>query len=86
MGEITALSVRSYDATIQLTVADVAIYDRRNPSMVRMHLKKMKTTQFSGIDVYSGRTDDNLCPVAALLAYLIVRGMAPRPLFHLQDG
>ena len=86
MGEITSSSVRSYDASCQLMMADVAIDDGQNPTVVRIHLKRTKTTPFSGVDVFLGRTDDDLCPVSALLAYLAVRGVAPGPLFRFQDG
>ena len=86
MGEITSSSVRSYDASCQLTMADVAIDDGQNPTVVRIHLKRTKTTPFSGVDVFLGRTDDDLCPVSALLAYLVVRGVTPGPLFRFQDG
>ena len=36
--------------------------------------------------VYIGSTFDDLCPVVALLAYLVVRGGAPGPLFCHPDG
>ena len=40
-----------------------------------IHLRKSKTDQVSrGVDIYLGRTDEDLCPVAALLAYLALRG------------
>ena len=67
-------------------MADVAIDDGQNPTVVRIHLKRTKITPFSGVDVFLGRTDDDLCPVSALLAYLVVRGVAPGPLFRFQDG
>ena len=38
------------------------------------------------VDVYMGSTGDALCPVAALLAYLAVRGGEYGPLFRLKDG
>ena len=54
---------------------DVAVDDHSNPSLVRIHLRKSKTDQLGrGVDIYLGRTDEDLCPVAALLAYLAVRG------------
>ena len=39
-----------------------------------------------GVDIYLGRTDEDLCPVAALLAYLALRGREPGPLFKMSDG
>ena len=54
--------------------------------MVRIHLKRMKTTQFLGVDVFLGRTDNDLWPASALLAYLVIRRMTSGPLFRFQDG
>jgi hypothetical protein len=86
MGEITAPSAQTYDSNSHLTVSDVAVDDNSNPTVVRVHLKRTKTSQYSGIDVYLGRTDNELFPVAALLAYIAARGMSPGPLFRFQDG
>ena len=36
--------------------------------------------------VVVGNTGDELCPVAAVLAFLAVRGSGPGPLFKFQDG
>ena len=35
-----------------------------------------------GVKLVLGRTNDNLCPVTALLTYLSHRGNSPGPLFH----
>jgi hypothetical protein len=86
MGEITSCSTLTYDDSRQLTVADVAVDDGQNPTVVRIHLRRTKTTPFSGVDVFLERTEDDICPVSALMAYLAVRGMAPGPLFRFQDG
>jgi hypothetical protein len=52
MEEITSCSTLTYDASRQLTVADVAVDDGQNPTVVRIHLKRTKTTPFSGVDVF----------------------------------
>ena len=36
--------------------------------------------------MYVGRTNKPLCPVSAVLAYMVMRGKAPGPLFIFQDG
>ena len=36
--------------------------------------------------MYVGRTNKLLCPVSAVLAYMVMRGKAPGPLFIFQDG
>ena len=50
--------------------------------MLRIHLNRSKCDQFGrGADIFVGRTGNELCPVAAALAFLAVRGGAPGPLF-----
>ena len=64
---------------------DVAVDDREQPSMVRIHLKRSKGDQFgAGADIIFGKTGLPLCPVSALLAYIEVRGSAPGRLFNMQ--
>ena len=36
--------------------------------------------------MFTGNTGDELCPVAAILAYLLVRGAVKGPLFQFADG
>ena len=36
--------------------------------------------------MYVGRTDNWLCPVTAVLSYLVARGSGPGPLFKWEDG
>ena len=38
------------------------------------------------MDIFLGRADDDLCPVAAILAYLAIRGDAAGPLFRRSNG
>ena len=60
---------------------DIAIDDHSNPLMLFVHLKSSKCDQIrQGITLYVGRTNAQLCPVAAVLAYLVVRGNNPGPL------
>ena len=37
-----------------------------------------------GVDLYVGRTFNNLCPVAAMLVYMAIRGQAEGPLFLIE--
>ena len=63
---------------------DVAVDDREQPTMVRIHLKRSKCDQFgAGADVILGKTGLPLCPVSALLACIEVRGSAPGMFFFL---
>ena len=69
------------------TINEVATDSHDKPSMVMIHLRTSKTDQFSqGVDIYLGATGTNLCPVAALLAYVAVRNNGVGPLFIHQDG
>ena len=87
MGELTVSSDSSFDARSNLTFDDLALDRPANPKIVRIHLKQSKTDQFrQGVNIFIGRTGDNLCPVTALLAYLAVRGRGPGPLFRFKDG
>ena len=46
-----------------------------------------KTDPFRrGVSIFLGKTDSDLCPVAALLSYLAKRGLAPGPLFRFDEG
>ena len=57
------------------------------PRMIKLHLRVSKTDQFrEGSDVYLPRTYCRLCPVAALLSWMVVRGCEPGPLFRFSSG
>jgi hypothetical protein len=55
--------------------------------MVKIHLKQSKTDQLGrGVDIVVGRTDSDLCPVAAILAYIAARGNRQGPFFLTGTG
>lgn len=82
MGELLPESERSFNQASHLSWGDVAVDDRLSPTMVRVHLKRSKCDQFGeGVDVIVGRTNNSLCPVTAMLAYMASRGVAPGPFF-----
>ena len=86
-GELTVPSDAEFDEQVHLCVADVALDDKRNPSMARVTVKQSKTDPFrKGMDLFIGRTGTDLCPVAALLDYLSMRRSGPGPLFVFTDG
>ena len=87
VGELSVPSDSEYDPASHLSVSDIAVDNPREPSMVRIRIKQSKTDPFrKGINLFVGRTSSDLCPVAALMGYLQVRGMDPGPLFRYQDG
>ena len=60
-----------------------------NPSVVRVHIKVSKTDPFRrGVYIYLGKMGNELCPVAAVAAYMVVRGRAegPPPFFRFASG
>ena len=86
LGEIIPSGTR-FDPMQHLAMGDKAVDDRENPSLLQVHLKISKTDQLrKGTDIYIGKTDDDICPVAAVLAFLAVRGKIPGPLFICHDS
>ena len=86
-GELCAHSSKDFDPATVLSVNDVSVDDLSNPRLLRIHLKVSKTDPYrAGVDIFLARTDDDLCPVAAMLAWLVRRGKTPGPLFRLLPG
>ncbi len=86
-GEITVPGDQSFDESCHLTAADVTIDSHRNPSMLRIRLKASKTDPFRvGVDVFVGWTGSPICPVTAMLEYVLIRGTRAGPLFLFKDG
>ncbi len=86
-GEITVPSAGSFCPKTHLTFEDVTVDSRQAPTLLRIRLKTSKTDFFRvGVDVFIGKTDNELCPVAAVLAFMVSRGNGPGPFFRFQDG
>lgn len=88
-GEITTtcMLISSYDPGSHLSLDDIAVDNPAVPSILQVHLKVSKTNSFcKSIDVYIACTNDDLCPVAAMMAYFAVRGNNPGELFRFMDG
>ena len=86
-GEITVPSQTTFDQGAHLSFEDVAVDSWETPRLLRVRLKASKTDPFrTGVDVFIGATGSSLCPVAAVLAYMSMRGPGPGPLFRLQNG
>ena len=85
-GEMTSPSVNSFDPAWHLTPMDIAVDDLQSPSLIQISLKGSKTDQArQGINLFIGRTNNELCPIAAMLAYLAARGFDQGPLFQTED-
>ena len=86
-GEMTVPNDQNYDPSCHLSVGDVAVDNPRAPTLLRVSIKQSKTDPFrKGIDLYMGRTGTEVCPVAAMLKYLVARGSQAGPLFRFEDG
>ena len=86
-GEVTLTSGQEFDPEADLSEGDVALDDPGNPTVIRVHIKASKTDPFrQGVFVYLGATRNDLCPVAAVSAYLAVRGREPGPFFRFASG
>ena len=82
LGELLVEAETSYNPALHLNWGDVAIDDRANTKMVKLHLRKSKCDQFgTGADVLLGRSGCQLCPVVAILEYIKVRGDSPGAFF-----
>lgn len=86
-GEFTAPEDKKFDPGQHLSFADIAVDDPTSPRTISIRIKQSKTDPFrKGVTVVVGKTDTSLCPVAALLAYLVLRGPGEGPLFRFEDG
>ncbi|XP_062509098.1 uncharacterized protein LOC134185333 [Corticium candelabrum] len=86
-GEFTVSFVAAFDASVHLAPQDVSIDSHVTPSVVCIHLKQSKTDPFrQGVNISLGRSKQEICPVAALLSYMALRGSAQGPLFLYDDG
>lgn len=87
MGELTVPSASAFNPDTHLTPADIAIDNRENPSLIQVHLKVSKTDQLrKGVTIFIGKTGDDICAVAAISAYLAVRGAESGPFFRFSSG
>ena len=86
-GEMTVPSDKAYNPSCHLSLDDVAVDNPVAPQVLRVRIKQSKTDPFrKGIDLYMGKTATDICPVKAVLNYLVVRGKRPGPLFVYDDG
>lgn len=87
LGELLLPSAASFNSRLHLPWGDVAVDSQQTPRMVRFHLKQTKTDQLGkGVDVVVEQTDCDLCPVAAILAFIAVCGNCQGPFFLTEAG
>ena len=86
VGEAVSPSDR-FDPACHLAQGDVRVNNNQDPQFVVVRIKASKTDPFrQGTSVYLGRTHNELCPVAAILGYMVRRGSSEGPFFTFEDG
>ena len=82
-GKVTVQCESKFDPQTYLCFSDIAVDNALSPNTISIKLKHSKMDQFKKeVKLVMGRTNDDLCPVTALLPYLIHPGDAPGPLFQ----
>ena len=85
--EFTVPSLQGFDPEVHLTIKDIAIDKIVEPSLVRVTIKQSKTDPFrQGIRLFLCATEHTVCPVKALLQYLVLRRRKDGPLFITAKG
>ena len=86
LGEITVPTQTDYDSSTHLSYGDIMFDSKASPTFVQVNIKASKTDPFrKGVAICMGRTNNDLCPVAALAAYITLRGSGEGPLFMLKN-
>ena len=85
-GEVCVPSAKEYDPSAHLSMNDIAVDSHEKPSVISVNIKASKSDPYrQGVTIFLGATDQPLCPVKALLAYIAVRGQTAGPLFQFKD-
>lgn len=86
-GEVVVSADSQYNPAYHLSNGDVRVNDTVAPEFLEVHIKASKTDPFcQGVRVYLGKSGADICPVAAILAYMVRRGGQPGPFFIFADG
>ena len=86
-GEMTVPTVSSFDPSRHLTPKDIAMDSVLHPNHIQLLIEGSKMDQTRQcVRLYVGRANNDLCPVAAMLTYLVCRGLDDGPLFRTKDG
>ena len=86
LSTLTLPSDSAFDPATHLTFDDINVDYITKPTLLKLRLKASKTDPFlKGVDIVVGKTNNKLCPVTAVLAYLALRGNGPGFLFRFMD-
>ena len=87
MGEAVVPADNEYDAQVHLNFGDARVNSTASPEWMEVLIKASKTDPFrKGVTIYLGVTGGELCPVAAMLGYMVRRGERAGPMFLFADG
>ena len=85
-GEVVAPAVAQYDPSCHLCFGDIQVDSQAAPSCIHVRIKASKTDPFRrGVTLVIGQTDNVLCPVKAVLSFMVARGPGAGPLFAWED-
>ena len=65
----------AYDSGMHLNIADIMVDSISNPTLLKFRVKASETDPFHrSVEIFIGRTNNKLCSVSTVLAYLAKRG------------
>lgn len=77
-GEAVVPKMEEYEPDIHLCQGDICVGSHSNPTLLQIQIKASKTDPFrQGVTLYVGITGSDLCPVTAIISYMMVRGTKP---------
>ena len=86
-GEVVSPTESSYDPEATLCYSDVCIDSHIKPSFMQVVIKASKTDSFrQGVSVYISATNSLLCPLAAVVGFMVERDSTKGPLFTYGNG
>ncbi len=86
-GEALAPDDRNFDKAAHLTFKDVTVDVLEKPQIVTLYIKESKTDMLrKGAKVTLGRTGHDICPVKAVLRYMVQRKDGEGAFFRLEEG
>ena len=86
-GEVVVPGGSRFDPTVHLAHGDVRVNSYQDPQFLQVQIKASKTDPYcQGATIYLGKAPGELCPVAAVLGYMVGRGTRPGPFFRFTDG
>ena len=86
IGEAVVPADNEYDPQVHLNFEDARVNSTASPEWTAVQIKASKTDPFrKGVTIYLGVTGKEVCPVAAMLGYMVQRGDRPGPMFQFPD-